>query len=304
MKHSHSQACAVTVRTKSRKSFGLHQMLRISKLATCRGTVTNITTAKQSHVTSSAKAAADLSSETKSPPEDSISRYIPTETRAFLVEDHRLNSTERTSQKVASIIPWALFGFLVVSPFFVMRYNLEKLSIASANTPVEMQTKHNLTRPAFRKVSFSEMPEILARRFPSFVFGYDSSFHSQVLYALMRDLDGILSAHGVEISVCAMDLATADSKFRSQYPVGPIGQLVVPKDGSVVDFSGAWSARSVVEFLIPSSRISSAMNNDLVRLETRMDGIKRCLFRERFVDKDRGSIPVDLDSILARCVDS
>ena len=280
-------------------------MLRIANRLKCQVQLRRASESTMSGVQRMYEAGNQISSKVANPRLDSLSRYIPTEARGFLVEDHRLTTSEKASQRVSSVIPWIVLGVLTVSPFLVMQYNLQRLSSTPVNAVSGEETKNKVPRYAFRRMGFADVPELLSRRFQTFVFAFDDSFHSQVLFFLIKELDQILSSHGIDISVCAVDLGTADSKFRSRYPHGPVGHLIEPKDQSLMDFVGRWSARSVVEFLLPESKITPEMQSDLIRLEERTGDFRRCLFRERFINqKGSSSSSIDIDTAIARCAPS
>ena len=83
----------------------------------------NITT---SDIRKSIRDNSELSTETLDLKMNPISRYVPTDPSAFLVEDHRLNDGEKITQTVSSISPWVIFALFACAPFVVMKYNLER----------------------------------------------------------------------------------------------------------------------------------------------------------------------------------
>jgi len=261
-------------------------------------------TSKVTSASVSVKQSQNTLSTELSPNLDPLLRYIPTDPSAFLVEDHRLESAERVSQRISSIFPWIIFGLFAVSPYFVMKYNLEKLG-ATRDSPAEAPL-HKVRRNPFMKITFADLTEILERRKPTLVVIYSSGFHSQVLLLLFRELDDLFSKHGIDYSICVFDHSTADETFKSSYPVAPYCQLVLPGN-KVVDYSGLWNASNLVRFILPPSLISDEMKADIVEIESNLELFRDCLFGARFVagnkawTSDRSISSESLDSALAEC---
>ena len=225
-----------------------------------------------------------VSTDVQQPSLQPLSRYIPSESLGFLVEDHRLTGTERTTQRISSITPWILLGAFTMAPFFMMKYNLDKMAdareIQSESAPQVIAPRHS-----FRKIDFADVRTLVERRTPTFVIFYDRSFHSQVLLLLVREMDNLFSQHKVDVNVSVVPYASSPARFTEQYPTAPIGQFIVPKNGAVVDFPGPWNLRSLVEFIIPPSRITGDMAQEIDELEGKLKEYKDCLFHRAFVDK-------------------
>jgi len=235
---------------------------------------------------------------------DPISRYIPTDTKAFLVEDHRLTTREKVSQKVSSVFPWILLSVFATAPFFVMKYNLEKLE--SISKPAESPVVTRISRPHFRRILFADIPDILQRRVPSLVTMLDESFHSQVLVLLFLELDSLFEKYKIDTAVCALPYSSVTPEFRAQYPTAPQCQLVKPADGTVIDFQDSWNARNVVEFVIPRTQITDPMAADIAEIESKVQQFRKCLFLKRFIEKKPWTVSDSLDSdsvdsALVRC---
>ena len=238
----------------------------------------------------------------------SIARYLPSEQMAFLVEDRRLTGSERVSQKVSSVLPWILLGIFASSPFFVMKYNLERISSDREVVNQEATSSKQMKRPIVTRLQFNDIPDILQRRTPSVIYMYDESFHSRVLLLLFRELDRLLSQHNIDIGICVIPHSSSTPAFRKSYPVGSICQYVDPANGSsVVDFEGPWNARDLLEFMIPPSQITPAMNVALNRIESKLGEFRQCLFRRKFINKDiqwlteHSLDAVSVEDALVRC---
>ncbi len=232
--------------------------------------------------------------------DDSLLRYLPTDSQAFLVEDHRLTASEKTSQKVSAVIPWILFSVLAVSPFAVMKYNLEKMEVAHQSA--EKVSAPVSVRHAFRAISFHDIPDLLQRRVMTLLNIYDESFHSQILILAFREIDRLFSRHGIDVGVCVVPYSSSSESFRLKYPTGPICQIIKPADGAVVDFADGWSTRNLVEFVLPPSRISTDMGKDIDEIEAKLGEFRRCLFTKRFLDKKHSAWTVK-DSVEADSID-
>lgn len=227
-----------------------------------------------------------LASEVAFNEKSSISRYLPSEQMAFLVEDRRLTGSERVSQKVSSFLPWFLLGAFAISPFFVMKYNLQRLSSdhesAKAVAPANYAKRSPITH-----ARFSDIPDLIQRRIPSIIYMYDDSFHSRVMLLLFRELDHLLDKHNIAIGISLIPHSSATHAFRQAYPVGPMCQFLHPGNGSsVVDFEGPWNARNLLEFVISPSQITPSMLLALESIESKLGQLRRCLFRRRFIEKD------------------
>ena len=238
---------------------------------------------------------------------DSISRYLPTDPTAFLVEEHRLNPTEKLSQRVTSVTPWLLFGAFACSPFFVMKYNLDKLSASSDGAdPEDALRKKSIGRIPFRHCTYADMPEILERRYSTFVGIYSDNFQSHMAVLVYKELDRLLAKYMIACSVCVFDLDTADSAFRQQYPLAPVGQLVQPGN-ELTDYTGLWNLRGMIEFIARPSQITDGLLRDIAESDAKLNRVQGCLFRRRFAEQDKSRTVADslnsasLDSILDRC---
>ena len=236
---------------------------------------------------------------------DPLARYIPADAKAFLVEDFRLNQSERVSQRISTLAPWVIFLGFVVSPFLVMKYNLDRLG---SNKDVDSGRQIRVhSRYPFKRINYKSVPGILERRFPTFLLGVSDNFHSQIIGLFVRELDSLLASHGIDISVCVMDLDSADPSFKSKHHTAPFGQLIIP-GGDVVEFPGPWSLRDAFEFLLPSHRVTESMVSDIRESEAKLLRFRKCLFHRRFVKLDRTWSISDsilentsLDSALNRC---
>jgi hypothetical protein len=236
---------------------------------------------------------------------DPLARYIPADAKAFLVEDFRLNDSERVSQRISTLAPWFIFLGFVVSPFIVMKYNLDRLG-SKKDVDSGKQIRAHARYP-FKRINYKSVPEILERRFPTFLLAASDNFQSQVIGLFVRELDSLLASHGVDISVCVMDFDSADAIFKSKYHAAPLGQLIIP-GGDMVEFPGPWSLRDAIDFLLPSDRVTEAMVSDIRESESKLLRFRKCLFRRRFVKLDRTwslsdsiSENTSLDSSLNRC---
>jgi hypothetical protein len=244
-----------------------------------------------------------LSTEVSDGTIDPLSRYLPTDPTAFLVEDHRLGSAEKVTQTVSSITPWLIFGAFACAPFFVMKYNLDSMR----NQPrVVLPVTKPKTRYQFKQVVFSDMPDILERRFPTFVGGVSNDYHSQILVVLIKELDTLLEKYNIDCSVCILDHRTAPDTFKQEYPLASFGQLVKPGN-QLVDFSGAWNLTDLVKFIVPPSNITDEMIIDIKEREEKLIEFKQCMFRDRFVKMRRdwsisNSLACDsVDTALNKC---
>ncbi len=238
---------------------------------------------------------------------DPLQRYVPTDDKAFLVEDFRLTKTERVSQTVSSVIPWILLVTLGVTPFLAMKYNLERM--ASKDSSISgrvLETKS--ARLPFRVMTFSSVVDILQRRLPTLVSFFDESFHSHVLSLLFREVDRLLSEHSIDVSLCAVPYSSVSQDFRAKYPSAPVVHLASPSDGTLFDFEGPWSAEGLVEFILPPSQISNAMRADIKTIEEKVVDFKKCLFAKRFIKKKHDAWTLEdslntdsLDLALVKC---
>ena len=235
---------------------------------------------------------------------DPLMRYLPSESQAFLVEDHRLTGSERASQKVSAVFPWMMLMIFAAAPFVIMKYNLNKLG---HHVTEKVDDKKTFRHP-FKAITFNELQDILQRRSMTLCNFYDNSFHSQILVLVFREIDNLFSKHGVDVGICAIPIESASEDFKTQHETVPVCQLVRPTDGTVVDFTDSWSTRSLVEFVLPPSRISPGMKKDIEEVESKLAEFRKCLFAKRFLDKKHSqwsvSDSVNSDSVdvaLARC---
>jgi hypothetical protein len=232
--------------------------------------------------------------------DDSLLRYIPTDSQAFLVENHRLTPAENATQKVTAFLPWILFGLCAVSPFAVMKYNLEKMEVST--TSADKVTTSKPARHPFRAISFQDIQDILQRRTMTLLNIYDDSFHSQVLVLAFREIDRLFLRHGIEVGVCVLPFSSSSDSFKSKYPTGPLCQLLNPSNGTVVDFAQGWSTKNLVEFVLPPSRITACMETEIDSVEAKLGEFRKCLFAKRFLDKKHTSWTVQ-DSVESESVD-
>jgi hypothetical protein len=239
---------------------------------------------KVTGVQTGAKLDSSVSTDVQQPSLQPLSRYIPSESLGFLVEDHRLTGTERTAQRVSSVTPWILLGAFALAPYFMMKYNLDKMADAKENQS-ESGPQGIAPRHSFRKLDFADVRTLLERRTPTLVTFYDRSFHAQVLLLLVREIDNLFARHHVDVNVSVVPYASSPAHFTENYPTAPICQFIVPKNGSVVDFPGPWNVRSLVEFAIPPSRISGDMAKEIEQSENKLKEYRDCLFKSAFVDK-------------------
>jgi len=222
-----------------------------------------------------------VSSISRLPP---LSRYLPSDAKAFLVEKNRLDPAERISQGISTAIPWMIFIAFACSPFFVMKYNLDRLESKTVNES-EPQLVRSLRTP-FRRVSYASIPEIIERRHPTLIFVLSGDFFSVIVGLFAKELDRILDNHGISTSVCVLDYDSADSGFRSRNPIAPLAHLISPGE-KLVEFPGPWNLRAVLDFLVPPSRVSESMVSEVLEAERKLARLRECLFRKRFVEKDQ-----------------
>ena len=110
----------------------------------------------------------------------------------------------------------------------------------------------------------------------------------------------------IACSVCVFDLDTADSAFRQQYPLAPVGQLVQPGN-ELTDYTGLWNLRGMIEFIARPSQITDGLLRDIAESDAKLNRVQGCLFRRRFAEQDKSRTVADslnsasLDSILDRC---
>lgn len=234
-----------------------------------------------------------------------ISRYVPTDPTAFLVEEHRLTSGEKLIQSVTSVFPWLFLAALGLSPFFVMKYNLNKLSQEVYESPAPRETEGRLS---FRHISYSDMPEVIERRNPTLVGVYTDNYHSMIYLPLFREIDSLLGLHKIQCSVCIFPAKSANSDYLTRYPAGlsPQAQLVLPGN-KVVDFEGRWSSGNLLEFLIPDKKITASMKQALTEMDAKVSRLEECVFRRRFAAShakwtiEDSLASESLDAALARC---
>jgi len=217
----------------------------------------------------------------------SISRYVPSDTSSFLVEEHRLTEAEKITQQVSSVTPWLLFGVFAASPFFVMKYHLDRLSTSSDPSLTKSTTEsHKPTRYAFKRVKYEDMPEIIERRTPTLVGIVSNNYHSVVVSKMFEEIDSIFEQHGININVILLDATTADGKFQSTYKpsLAPYCQLITPTatlDRSVVEYEGTWTIDSIMQFVLPGKK--DDMHDEIVTRSEKMAQWHDELFRNRFV---------------------
>lgn len=211
-----------------------------------------------------------------------LRRYLPGDAKALLVEEIRLDPSEKVSQRVSSTAPWLLFLFCAGSPFLLMKYNLERLN-SKPQTPSQVCQS---PRYPLKKIQYSSVPEILERRNPTFIFCVANDFHSQLLGMFAKELDRILGANGMLTSVCFLDYDSTDDKFKSKFPLPAFGHLISP-GYEVRDFPGPWRLKEVLSFLVPTGSITDSMVSDVTESESKLMRFRECLFKRRFAQIDK-----------------
>jgi hypothetical protein len=238
-----------------------------------------------------------------------LARYIPTDPKSFLVEEHRLSSSENVTQKVSSILPWVMFGVFAVTPFLVMKYNLTKLSAAKDSAP--SAPTEFVPREKFRHISFRDMPEVIDRRKPTLVGMFSDTYHSSVVMVIFREIDRLLDEFKIDTSVAVFDLATVDSHvFTEQYlpSLGPYCQLVTPGN-KLFAYSGPFTVEGILGFILGDAKVSPALRVAARESDVRMRNFQKCVFAHRFVHGNTWSVHDtllvnSLEEAIARCENS
>lgn len=236
----------------------------------------------QTNITENSHSALSVASDPASTP---ISRYIPSSGKSFLVEEHRLTDSEKTTQKVSAVIPWLVFGAFAITPFFVMKYNLQRLSgEASVPTGPSKNIPMNSARYKFGVYTQHEVPELLARRSPTLVCLVSGNYHSQVMSKLFEEIDRFFEAFGIKINVALVHLDdTADPKFRQ---LAPHCQFFTTQkgDSSIYSYEGPWNVDNIIRFVLPESKITQPMFRSIKESEDRITQIQQTLFKRQFID--------------------
>lgn len=189
-----------------------------------------------------------------------VERYLPPEDpNVFLISGSRLTGAEQRWQRVFVALPWVLFACMAATPLLLLRANLPWLQdrADAERRAVAGRAVAAHQAPGFVVIGFSQMVDVLDRPLPTLVMLFDpATFASKVFLALMPELDGLLRAGGIPVSVAALDLSAAPGpppEFLAEYPrpLTPHLQLVLPgaHDGEagVVDYDGTLSARGLAE---------------------------------------------------------
>ena len=214
-----------------------------------------------------------------------ISRYIPSSGISFLVEEYRLTESEKTTQRVSAILPWLLFCAFAVTPFFVMKYNLQKLYAGtSVSTELSKNVGMKSVRYKFGLFSNKDIPELLSRRSPTLVCLVSENYHSQIMSRLFEEIDGLFEAFGIKINVALVELGDdADINLRK---LAPHCQFFTSKQGdaNIYSYEGPWSVSNIIRFVIPEKEITQPMRHSIIDCEDRIASINRDLFRRQFID--------------------
>ena len=210
-----------------------------------------------------------------------LSRYIPEGNKSFLVEDHRLSPSERTTQRVSSIIPWIVFGGFAITPFLVMKYNLQKLSTNQSASARVDSVAPVPARHRFGVFARQDIPELLARRTPTLVCHVSENYHSRVMSKLFEEIDSLFDKFGIKINVALIRCTSLDDESPAPYC-----EYFVPEkgDSNVYHYEGQWNVESLVRFVVPEPKISEAMRESIREIEQEVSRFHTQLFKARFID--------------------
>lgn len=242
---------------------------------------------------------------------DRLARYIPTDTSAFMVEEHRLTGAERATQSISTLLPWLVFGVFATAPFIVMKYNLEKMARVSEERADEPVNDALFRRSAFRQIQYKDMPEVIESRKPTLVGIFADNYHSSVLVSVLREVDRISDKFSIPTGVVVFDMASVDcSSFTDAYPpaLGPYCQLISPGN-KLVEYNGAITVEALLDFLVSDARITPAMREEVREGDDRVRGLQKCVFTRRFIQGKTWTVQDTLavesvEAALARCVQS
>lgn len=235
-----------------------------------------------------------------------VERYLPTEDpNAFLLPDSRLEPTERWWQKVFVAVPWMVFACMLAAPLLLVRTNLPWLQKRAEEDRRAAETRAASLAtgrvPEFAIVSFSQMPDVLERPFPTLLLLFDpATFASKLFLPALRDLEKVFRAAGLQVSVAALDLTASPAppaSFLWEYPgaMAPHLQLILPRardgEAGVVDYDGRWTAVGLTEAArgLAGPRAPDLPMEELARIDALLEALRETLFEFLFVDTRRGT---------------
>lgn len=237
-----------------------------------------------------------------------VERYLPTEDpTAFLLPDSRLEPWERRWQKVFVALPWLIFACMLAVPLALVRGNLPWLQRRAEEERRAAEVRAAALAlgrvPDFAVVSFSQMPDVLERPFPTLLLLFDrATFASAVLLPAFRDLEAVFRAAGLKVAVAALDLSALPgppNSFLWEYPraLAPHLQLVVPRardgEAGVIDYEGPWTAAALAEAVhgLAGPYPPDVPPEELARLDDGLERLREALFELLFVEDGAGPAP-------------
>lgn len=229
-------------------------------------------------------------------------RYLPTpDPTAFLLPDSRLEPSERRWQKIFVALPWMVFACMLSAPLLLIHTGLPVLQKRTEESRRAAEARNaqlalGARVPEFTVVSFSQMPDVLERPFPTLLLLFDpATFASSLFLPFLRDLEKALRAAGLAVTVAALDLSSTPGppdSFLWEYPraLTPHIQLVVPRaqdgEAGVVDYHGRWTAVELAEAArgLAGPYSPDVPVEELLRLDMGLEEFREALFELLFID--------------------
>jgi len=220
----------------------------------------------------------------KKPEFSPLSRYVPSASKSFLVEEHRLTDGEKVTQRISSVLPWLIFGSLAITPFLVMKYNLSRISDVGRPSNLPENSSIATARHKFATFTTADIPELLARRTPTLICLISENYHSRVMSNLFEELDTIFDNFGIKVNVSLVRMSSDDDP--KMVALAPHCQLIVPKagDGVIYPFSGPWNLEEIIRFVLPEAKITAQMRQSIQEAHERLSHIQKSMFKKCFVD--------------------
>jgi hypothetical protein len=220
----------------------------------------------------------------KTPEFSPISRYVPSASKSFLVEEHRLTDGEKVTQSISSVLPWLIFGSLAICPFLVMKYNLSRISDVGRPSNLPENSSIATARHKFATFTSADIPELVARRTPTLICLISENYHSRVMCNLFEEMDTIFDKFGIKVNVALVQMSAGDDS--KMVALAPHCQLIVPKagDGMIYPFSGRWNLEEIIRFVLPEKKVSAQMRQAIQEAHERLWHIHKSMFKKSFVD--------------------